>query len=169
LWKTAHQRVLLDEGWLAAVLSTQTTPVFTSTTAVRAPSDQVPGMQSAALPRIDWVGALDVSHFTGREGGLAELIHCIAHERCRLVAILGMGGIGKSALASLYDLDWSPVGEFRYGYPGHHLGGGRWEAARRVARSSQACIRRGVECRCGTCRPAPCAGQIVRTRPGSGA
>jgi hypothetical protein len=101
LWKTAHQRVLLDEAWLAAVLSTQTTPVFTSTTAVRAPSDQAPAMGSAAFPRIDWVGALDVSRFTGREGELAELIHFIAHERCRLVAILGMGGIGKSALVSL--------------------------------------------------------------------
>ena len=100
LWKTAHQRVLLDEAWLAAVLSTQTTPVFTSTTAVRAPSDQAPAMESAAFPRIDWVGALDVSRFTGREGELAELIHFIVHERCRLVAILGMGGIGKSALVS---------------------------------------------------------------------
>ncbi len=58
-------------------------------------------MESAAFPRIDWVGALDVSRFTGREGELAELIHFIAHERCRLVAILGMGGIGKSALVSL--------------------------------------------------------------------
>src|SRR5213592_1477404 len=95
LWKTAHQRVLLDEAWLAAVLSTQTTPVFTSTTAVRAPSDQAPAMQSAAFPRIDWVGALDVSRF-------------IAHERCRLVAILGMGGIGKSALVSLLGKHLAP-------------------------------------------------------------
>jgi WD40 repeat protein len=108
LWKMAHQRVLLDEGWLAAVLSTQTTPVFTSTTAVRAPSDQAPAMESAAFPRMDWVGALDVSHFTGREGELAELIHWIVHERCRLVAILGMGGIGKSVLVSLLGKQLAP-------------------------------------------------------------
>ena len=108
LWKTAHQRVLLDEGWLAAVLSTQTTPVFTSTTAVRAPSDQAPAMESAAFPRIDWIGALDVSRFTGREGELAELIHFIAQERCRLVAILGMGGIGKSMLVSLLGKHLAP-------------------------------------------------------------
>ena len=66
LWKTAHQRELLDETWLSALLSTQTTPVFTSTTEVRAPSDQTPAIQSAAFPRIDWVRALDVSHFTDR-------------------------------------------------------------------------------------------------------
>jgi WD40 repeat protein/transcriptional regulator with XRE-family HTH domain len=108
LWKTAHQRVLLDEAWLSAVLSTQTTPVFTSTTAVRALSDQAPAMESAAFPRMDWVGALDVSHFTGREGELAELSHWIVHERCRLVAILGMGGIGKSALVSLLGKHLAP-------------------------------------------------------------
>src|SRR5207244_7803410 len=63
LWKTAHHRVLLDETWLSALLSTRTTPVFTSITEVRATSDQTPAMESAAFPRIDWVGALDVSRF----------------------------------------------------------------------------------------------------------
>jgi WD40 repeat protein/transcriptional regulator with XRE-family HTH domain len=101
LWKTAHQRVLIDETWLSALLSTQTTLVFTSTTEVPAASDQAPAMEAAAFPRIDWVGALDVSHFTGREAELAELSHWVVQERCRLVAILGMGGIGKSVLVSL--------------------------------------------------------------------
>src|SRR6266851_6158752 len=101
LWKTAHQRVLFDETWLSAVLSTHTTLEFTSTTEVGATSDQAPAMQSAAFPRIDWVGALDVNRFTGREGELAGLSQWIVQEQCRLVAILGMGGIGKSALVSL--------------------------------------------------------------------
>jgi hypothetical protein len=65
-------------------------------------------MQSAAFPRIDWVGALDVSRFTGREGELAELSQWVVHEHCRLVAILGMGGIGKSALVSLLGKQLAP-------------------------------------------------------------
>jgi WD40 repeat protein/DNA-binding XRE family transcriptional regulator len=108
LWKTAHQRVLLDETWLSALLRTQTTPVFTSTTEVGATSDQAPAMESAAFPRVDWVGALDVSRFTGREGELAELSHWMVQEQCRLVAILGMGGIGKSALVSLLGKHLAP-------------------------------------------------------------
>jgi hypothetical protein len=46
------------------------------------------------------VEALDVSHFVGREVEVAELSQWIVQERCRLVSVLGMGGIGKSMLAS---------------------------------------------------------------------
>jgi WD40 repeat protein len=52
-------------------------------------------------PRVDLVEALDVSHFAGREVEVAELSEWILAERCRLVTLLGMGGIGKSMLASL--------------------------------------------------------------------
>src|SRR5437660_6559148 len=46
------------------------------------------------------MGALDTSHFAGREVEVAELSQWILEERCRLVSVLGMGGIGKSMLAS---------------------------------------------------------------------
>lgn len=47
--------------------------------------------------RIDWDGAPDVSRFYGREAELATLKNWIIQEECRLVALLGMGGIGKTA------------------------------------------------------------------------
>lgn len=49
---------------------------------------------------IDWGEAPDVKAFQGRQAEIDQLTHCIAQERCRLVAIVGQGGIGKSSLAA---------------------------------------------------------------------
>ncbi|MBW4491996.1 MAG: hypothetical protein KME26_02600 [Oscillatoria princeps RMCB-10] len=48
----------------------------------------------------DWDGAPDASVFYGRTGELETLEQWIVRDRCRLVAIWGMGGIGKTALAA---------------------------------------------------------------------
>ncbi|MBN3950383.1 MAG: NACHT domain-containing protein [Nostoc sp. NMS7] len=47
----------------------------------------------------DWGKAIDVSVFYGRTRELATLKQWIVNDRCHLVALLGMGGIGKTALA----------------------------------------------------------------------
>jgi WD40 repeat protein len=52
----------------------------------------------APLRREDWGEATDVGAFYGRKEELAELERWILTDRCRLVAILGMGGIGKTSL-----------------------------------------------------------------------
>lgn len=56
-------------------------------------SEQGPG------PRVDWGGALAVPNFYGREQEQAQLAQWIMQENCRVVSLLGMGGIGKSALS----------------------------------------------------------------------
>jgi len=97
LWKAAHQKVLLDEAWLHDLLAPPA-PVQLSP---RAGTPAAPAFaELAAFPRVDWVEALDVSHFAGREVEVAELSQWIVQECCRLVTLLGMGGIGKSMLAS---------------------------------------------------------------------
>src|SRR5437016_1231382 len=97
LWKAAHQKVLLDEDWLRDLLAPPAPiPLFPQAQPLVAPAPEAP----TAFPRVDLVEALDVSHFAGREVEVAERSQWIVQERCRLVTLLGMGGIGKSMLAS---------------------------------------------------------------------
>ncbi len=49
--------------------------------------------------QIDWGEAPDVSEFYGRTDELATLKHWIIDDRCRLVTLFGMGGMGKTSLS----------------------------------------------------------------------
>ncbi|MFB2894059.1 NB-ARC domain-containing protein [Aerosakkonemataceae cyanobacterium BLCC-F50] len=50
-------------------------------------------------PRQDWGEAIDVSIFYGRNPELSTLSQWILQDKCRLICLLGMGGIGKTALS----------------------------------------------------------------------
>src|SRR5438132_8746878 len=101
LWRAAHQKVLLDEAWLAALLG-RPRPALTLLPPVPLAEPQrgeVPAAEPKPAPRVDWGEALDVPSFYDREQELATLSRWVVQEGCRLVSALGMGGIGKSALA----------------------------------------------------------------------
>jgi WD40 repeat protein len=49
---------------------------------------------------IDWGEAPDTEQFYGREKELADLQRWMVDDHCRLIAILGMGGMGKTSLAA---------------------------------------------------------------------
>jgi WD40 repeat protein len=56
-------------------------------------------LQFKAQNLIDWGDAIDVSIFYGRTQELDTLTRWIAQDRCRLVTVLGMGGMGKTSLS----------------------------------------------------------------------
>src|SRR2546426_909262 len=99
LWHAAHQKVLLDEPWLQGLLSQQPSPLMEVAVEPTRGAEVVSTPQAGSGPRVDWGDALDVPSFYGREEELATLEQWMAQERCRVVSVLGMGGIGKSALA----------------------------------------------------------------------
>ncbi len=58
------------------------------------------GHLSVSRSQVDWGEAPDVSQFQGRHRELSLLHKWLVDDRCRLVAVLGMGGQGKTVLAT---------------------------------------------------------------------
>ena len=98
LWQAAHQKVLLDESWLQQLLHKKTPQLTLLNTHTHEKNWQERKQEQG--PHVDWGDALDVSSFYGREQELTQLAHWVVEERCRVVSVLGIGGIGKSALAA---------------------------------------------------------------------
>src|SRR5258708_31292035 len=111
LWQAARQKVLLDEAWLGGLLSHiqappasqpgEETRVTASPPTPPAPPTPPPPPHALAPPsrggpRVDWGDAPDVASFYGREWELDLLSEWVVEERCRVVSVLGQGGIGKS-------------------------------------------------------------------------
>ena len=70
---------------------------------IAAPASPAPShrSQSAHPPQThqDWGEAWDIPAFYGRTTELATLEQWIVQDRCQLISLLGMGGIGKTALS----------------------------------------------------------------------
>ena len=100
-WKAAHQKVLFDENWLETLLSSLHSSAKSATP--RQSVDTGTGDQAVAqpvlAPKIDLGDVLAVPTFYGREREIELITTWALEDHCQVVSILGLGGIGKSALA----------------------------------------------------------------------
>ncbi len=99
-WQAAHQKVLLDESWLGTLLPHTEAPPASQPVEETFGTTSVLAPLARGGPRVDWGDAPTVTTFYGREWEQTLLTSWIVEERCRVVSVLGLGGIGKSALAT---------------------------------------------------------------------
>jgi WD40 repeat protein len=91
-----------DEGYKLWQLLSQACEVKVTKNNFSTVLEQQAAAQRSSAPQrthVDWGEAIDVSTFYGRTTELDTLSQWLLSERCRLVALLGIGGMGKTALS----------------------------------------------------------------------
>ncbi len=102
----SRRKALFDEVWFDNLLKQQEqTQPYNALHELVSP-------QGHTLSQADWGEAIDGTTFYGRESELAVLEQWVIEERCRLVLLLGRGGIGKTTLSVRFAQNMVPHFDF---------------------------------------------------------
>src|SRR5437588_3394408 len=102
LWLAAGKPADFDAFWMQVQLAAPSARSSLVVLKRGAPQSEVTRAEHSpplTSSHFDWGDALDVHDFYGREAERLQLEQWVVEERCQVVSVLGMGGIGKSALA----------------------------------------------------------------------
>jgi len=97
LWHVSHQRVLLDEAWLGELLTSPRKRAISSTPSLGSAGDEESRTSSVKLDSLALPS--QPTSFVGRANELAEIDALLGDPACRLLTLVGPGGIGKTRLA----------------------------------------------------------------------
>jgi len=116
LWTAAAReaprlRVPFDRAWFDGIIPPRAGPTQSEAVLdVAAPT--LSPVPTGGTLRASWGQAPDVAGFVGRATERELLTKWVLDERCRVVGVLGLGGIGKSLLATRLAHDLAPSFEY---------------------------------------------------------
>ncbi|MEZ4869776.1 MAG: BTAD domain-containing putative transcriptional regulator [Caldilineaceae bacterium] len=110
------RQILQDELGVAPAAETVTLYDDIRSGKLKLPQSHSAPLQPAVTPppRSDWQEVPNVSTFYGRAAELSQLAQWLLTDRCRLVTVWGMGGIGKTALAARFIHQLADDGQGRF-------------------------------------------------------
>jgi transcriptional regulator with XRE-family HTH domain len=99
LWLAAGRQADFDASWMRVQLAAPSAPGALKQEVAQTVEPLASLEPLSAPSRFDWGDALDVRNFYGRQAERIQLEQWVIQERCQVMSVLGMGGIGKSALS----------------------------------------------------------------------
>jgi WD40 repeat protein/transcriptional regulator with XRE-family HTH domain len=113
LERSSRLRTPFDRAWFDGLLSRPDPPAERGLATEATPAAQV-SRPAPPIRRQSWGDAPDVAAFVGRSEERERIYRWVLEDRCRLIGLVGLGGIGKTLLAARLAQDLAPHFDYVY-------------------------------------------------------